>query len=98
MRLVLFQGSSWHISWKAEDEYDVHLWGMYGRKLHEDGVGVVMWGRALIGVVRRGGMVGGAEAKEASLHVDVPIRSSQVRMVAHQAASPGSVARGGGLG
>ena len=97
LRLVLSQGSTWHICWKAEDEYDVQLWGMYGRKIHEDNVSVVMWGRALVGAVRRGRMVGGAEAKEVSLHVDVPIRSSQAQVAAHQAASPGSVARGNGL-
>lgn len=70
---------------------------MYGRKIHEDGVSVVMWGRALVGAMRRVRMVRGAEAKEAFLHVDVPIRSSQAQMAAHQTASPGSIAGCSGL-
>lgn len=52
--LVLSQGSTRRICWEAEDEYDVQLWSAYGRKIHEDGVSVVMWGRTLVGAMRKG--------------------------------------------
>lgn len=73
---MLFQGSTWNTCWKAQDWCGLQLLGKCGRKIHEDSVVVVMWGRALIGAVRRGRVVRSVEAKEPSLCVDVPIRSS----------------------